>query len=337
LTPLEKELKQNRECVEALEPGDTSEDARKSITSLGAAYRALGMWEEALRTFDTGLSRAEEAEDPEATSRFLISRSCTFYHMGQYARAIEFATRAIKSRISDVSRAKYISYYLANPYEMLGDMKRYVALQEEAVNLTESFSYQQEQEHLPWILCRLAKGWDMMGYSHRANPVLVDHVAIFRNMNHRFGMPFSMLLLGRNLLNLDRPQESEQFLTEALVLYEENGQEGLLVDTVVALSEAAAAMKNMEEARLYADQAVEEARRGPRRAEGLADKRHLNQALIQSARIYLELGRKHESLVLYGEALEMAARSNRRLMLAELLELQKALIHPTPSVPGINF
>jgi tetratricopeptide (TPR) repeat protein len=213
---------------------------------------------------------------------------------------------------------------------MLGDLARYVSLQDEAIDLMKLLSGKEEREVLPWILCRLAKGWDATGNSKRANPVLVDHVAIFRNREHKFGMPFSMLLLGENLLRLGKPQESEQFLTEALVLFEGNGQEGLLVDTMVALSRAAAALKNKEEARLYADQAVEEARRGPRKAEGLADMRHLNQALIQAARAYLDLGRKHESLAFYGEALDLASKSNRRLMLAEILDLQKSLIRTTP-------
>jgi tetratricopeptide (TPR) repeat protein len=135
-----------------------------------------------------------------------------------------------------------------------------------------------------------------------------------------------MLILGRNLLNLGRPQESEQFLTEALVLFEENGQEGSLVETLVGLSSAAEAMGNSEEARLYADEAVEEAKRGPRKREGLADTRYVNQALIQAAKVYLKLDRRHESIAHYGQAIELAARYNRRLMLAELLRLQKTLI-----------
>lgn len=326
MTPLEKQLNKDKERFEALEPEDRSEEAWKRTTALGASYRALGRWDQALRIFDTGLSQAQEAGETEIASRFLISKSCTFYHMGRYARAIEFATRATVNPIPAVSKAEYISYYLANPYLMLGDLARYLSLQEEAIDLVKLLSDKEEREVLPWTLCRLAKGWDMTGDSERANPVLVDHVAIFRNREHRFGMPFSMLILGENLLHLGKPQESEQFLTEALVLYEANGQEGLLVDTMVALSKAAAAMKNMEEARLYANQAVEEARRGPRKAEGLADTRHLNQALIQAARVYLDLGRKHDSLAFYGEALDLASRSNRRLMLAEILELQKSLL-----------
>ena len=326
MTPLEKQLKQDKGRFEALKPEDHSEEARGRMTALGASYRALGMWDQALRVFSSGLSSAQRVGDTEDTSGFLISMSCTFYHMGHYARAIEYATRATVLPISDLSKAKYVSYYLANPYLMLGDLARYVALQEEAINFTKLLSDKEERECVPWFLCRLARGWDMTGDSERANPVLVDHVAIFRNMEHRFGMPFSMLVLGENLLHLGKPQESEQFLTEALVLYEANGQEGLLVDTVIALSKAAAAMKNMEEARLYADQAVEEARRGPRKAEGLADTRHLNQALIQAAQVYLKLKRKHESLTFYGEALDLASRSNRRLMLAEILRLQRALL-----------
>lgn len=326
MTPLEEQLEANKKRFDSLKPGDFSKSARECITALGASCRALGRWEDALQIFDTGVSRAVETHNPEATSGFMISKSCTYYHMGQYPRAIEFATRAISSSLPELKRAEYTSYYLASPYLMLGDLERYRDLQEEALRLTESVSNKGGKDYVPWVLCRLAKAWGMLGDSRKANPVLVDHVAIFRNVEHRYGMPFSMMLLGKNLLRLGKPQESEQYLTEALVLFEENGQEGYLADTLTHLSEAADAMGNLEEARLYADEAIEEARRGPRKAEGLADKRHLNQALIQAARVYSKLDRKHESLAFYGEALDLAARSNRRLMLSELLELQQTLM-----------
>jgi tetratricopeptide (TPR) repeat protein len=325
LTPLEKELKLNKDRFEALAPEDQSDEAMKRITALGASYRALGKWDLALRIFDMGASSAERAGDAEAVSGFLISKSRTFFHMGLYARAIEFATRAIALPVPGVDRADYISRPLANPYLLLGDLNRYVALQQEALSLTKLLQDEEEKEHLPWILCRLAEGWDMMGDHKRANPVLVDHVAIFRSREHRYGLPYSMLILGKNLLNLGRPQESEQFLTEALVLFEENEQEGSLVETLVGLSSAADAMGNMEEARLYADEAVEEAKRGPRKREGLADTRYVNQALIQAAKIYQKLDRRHEALEFYGQGLELAAKYNRRLILAELLKLQELL------------
>jgi len=326
MTPLEEQLKISKERFEALRPGEFSESARQCITALGASHRALGMWDEALRIFDIGLSRSAEADDKEATSRFLISKSCTYYHMGNYERAIGFAAEGVGLPISDSKRGEYVSYYLANPYLTLGDIEKYFSLQEMAVEITKGSSGQQRRELEPWILCRLARGFDMLGDSERANLILVEQAKRFRNIKQTYGIPFSLLILGRNLLHLGRLDEARQTLEECLKLYEKNCQEGFVVDAMAGLSEVALAMGDNGKARDCSDRAIREARQGPRKAEGLADKRHLNQALIQSAKVYLHLKERDKAVPLYDEALELAVASNRRLMIAELLELQNTQV-----------
>jgi hypothetical protein len=83
---------------------------------------------------------------------------------------------------------------------------------------------------------------------------------------------------------------------------------------------------NIREAKKYAEAAIDEARKGPRKTEGLGDRRHLNQALIQGAKVCLQLGERDRGLVLYREAMDLAVGSNRKLMITELLELEYALI-----------
>lgn len=326
MTPLEKQLNVREEQFDALSSDEYSESANKCLVALGASYRALGMWDEALRIFDIGLSHSDGANDKEAAPRFLISKSCTYYHMGHYGRAIEFASQALGLPISASKRTEYVSYYLANPYLMLGDVEKCVTLQEEAIERTRALSDQQQRDFEPWILCRLEKGHDMLGHSHKANPKLVEQVERFRNLKQTYGIPFSLLILGRNLLHIGKLKEAKQTLEESLELYQKNGQEGFVVDAMAELSETALAMSKSEEAKLHVDRAIEEARMGPRKAEGLADKRHLNQALIQGAKVYLHLKQTDNALTLYEEALDLAVSANRRLMITELLELRKTSV-----------
>ncbi len=55
MTELRELLEGSKAKVEALQADDHSEEAKRGIAQLGGAYRALGMWDEALETFDRGL------------------------------------------------------------------------------------------------------------------------------------------------------------------------------------------------------------------------------------------------------------------------------------------
>ena len=321
MTPLEKRLDANKDRFEALSREEHSVSAKKCIAKLGGSYRALGLWEDALRIFDIGLSRSRKAGDVDGISEFLTWKSNVHYHMGQYGRAIELATEGLGLEIPDSDRAGRISYYLANPYLMLGDIERYIALQEQALEITKKLPGEILENLEPWILCRLAKGQDMLGVSQKTSPILTEQVQRLRNLKHSFGIPFSLLILGKNLLGLGRLDEAKQTLTESLNLYQKNAQEGFVVDVLVELSEVALAEENCEKAKLHVDRAIEEARKRPRKAEGLGDKRHLNQALVQGAKVYLHLNRRDETLCFHKEALDLALRSNRKLMIAELMEI----------------
>ncbi|TET46472.1 tetratricopeptide repeat protein [candidate division TA06 bacterium] len=325
MTPLEKRLETNKDRFEALSREEHFASAKKCIAKLGGSYRALGLWEDALRVFDIGLSRSLKASDVGGISEFLTWKSNVHYHMGQYGRAIELAAEGLGLEIPDSDRANRISYYLANPYLMLGDIERYIALEEQALEITKKLAGKIPENLEPWILCRLAKGQDMLGVSQKTNPVLTEQVQRFRNLRQTYGIPFSLLILGKNLLGLGKLDEARQTLTESLNLYQKNVQEGFVVDVLVELSEVALTMENCEEARLHVDRAIEEARKGPRKAEGLADKRHLNQALVQGAKVYLRLNGRDRALCFYEEALDLALESNRKLMITELLGLQKTL------------
>lgn len=326
MTTLEKQLEINKEKFKLLSPKEYSESTKRCIVRLGSSYRALGLWKDALRIFDIGYSLSQEANNEEGKSEFLIWKSNVYYHMGHYGRSIEFAAKAIGLGISDSTRVRYISYYLANPYLMLGDIERYISLQEKAIEISKKLSDKIDKEYIPWLLSYLAQGYDIVGDYAKANKIILEQVDKFRNLHQEYGLPLSLLILGKNLLHLNEFKKAKKALKESFEFYKKTKQEGFVVDILVELSKHSLNIDNLEEAKLYINRAIAEARKGPRETEGLADKRHLNQALIQCAKVYLYSKEIEKSFAFYEEALDLAVGSSRKSMIIELLKIKENLM-----------
>jgi tetratricopeptide (TPR) repeat protein len=299
-------------------------ELKNSITQLGSSYRALGLWNEALDVFDKGLCLCQENNDTLGTGQFLIWKSNVYYHFGFYGRAIELASKAIEINTPIKARANWISYYLGKPFLMLGDIDRYVRLQNEAVNLIKNLDV--DELSLPWFLSDLAEGLNIIGDSEKAYAIIVEQVGKFKSMNQIHGIPYNLLILGKILLKLNQPAESKEALSEALSYYEKMKRESFIVDTLVELSKVELSRNNICEAKSLADKAIEEARKGPRETEGLADKRHLNGALVNGSRVHFLSNETQKAFELFKEAMSLAIDSNRKLMLQELSEIYRNAI-----------
>jgi tetratricopeptide (TPR) repeat protein len=321
LNTLEKQLKTHKKNFELLCLGGCSGKLKRCIVLLGGTYRALGLWEDALKIFDIGLSFSIKEKNEEGISEFFIWKSNVYYHSGFYGRAIEFATKALDLNITVPNKASRISYFLGKPYLMLGDFHKYIDLQNQAVELIKPLDIEIRDIDMPWFLSDLANGLLCMGNAEEAYRIVVKQVEAFKNIGQEHGTPYSLAILGKILLKLNRLDEAEEVLSEALTLYEKLKRECFIVDILVELSKVKWKTGDASMAKYYIDKAIEEARRGPRESEGLADKRHLNGALIQGSRIYTQLSEMNKAKELYREAMALAVESNRKPMIQELLEL----------------
>jgi tetratricopeptide (TPR) repeat protein len=156
------------------------------------------------------------------------------------------------------------------------------------------------------VFSDLANGLLCIGDVEKAYEIVVEQVEAFKNMGQEHGTPHSLTVLGKTLLELNRLDEAEAVLLEALTLREKLRRECFIVDILVELSKVKWKIGDTSMSKSYIDKAVEEAKRGPRETEGLADKRHLNGALIQGSRVYSQLGEVNKARELYREAMTLA-------------------------------
>lgn len=323
MTKLQKMLDACKAELEALRPDDHSEEAKRSIARLGGGYRALGLWKEALAAFDRGLRLCKEDDDLSGISGFLTWKSNVFFHSGQYGRAIELATRAVSASPTELAKAGRMSYYLALPHLLLGDLEKYVLLEEEAICMLAAAADDEQYRRLAWYRSRLARGLHLHGRSAEARELIVEQVGKLRQLNPKFGLPWAQLVRGAVEVQLGNLAEAEEALAESLSIYRMNQQEAYVVDVLTEQSRLAAARGDSQKAIRLAEEAVGEAGRGPRMSEGLADTRHLNFARAQAARAYLEVEDREQAAAAYDEALRLAAATNRGLIMRDLLRLGK--------------
>jgi tetratricopeptide (TPR) repeat protein len=321
MTVLEDQLYAARARVEALEPDDHSEGARRTLEAFGGWCRALGLWEEALKAYDRGLRLCEPENDPTEVSRFLTWKSNVFFHSGIYGRAVEFATQAVSVSPTDLEKAGRMSYFLGLPHLMLGDISNYVSLQQQALDILPTAPEDERERRVAWYRTRLAKGLLLQGDADDARQLIAEQVHAFRQTNPKFGLPWAQLVRGAVEVELSNFAEAEAALAESLSIYERNQQEAYVVDVLTEQSKLAVAQGEPRQAVALAEQAVAEARKGPRVRGGLADTRHLNFALAQAARAYLEIRDRERAAAAYDEALRLAAATNRGLIMRDLLRL----------------
>jgi tetratricopeptide (TPR) repeat protein len=322
MTKLQEQLNSARGRVEALIPDDNSEEAKRSLEHLGASCRALGLWDEALKAFDRCLQLCERKKDWAGVSGSLIWKSNVFYHRGIYGRAIELATNAISVSPTDLEKADRMSYYLAMPHLMLGDISKYVSLQDQALDFLRTAPEDERDVREPWYRSRLAKGQLLQGDSDGARRLIAEQGHRFRQSNPKFGLPWAQLVRGAVELELGNFAEANAALAESLSIYEQNQQEAYVVDVLTEQSRLSLAQEDLQQAVEIAGRAVAEGRKGPRMREGLADTRHLNFALAQAARAYSAVHDKDRGAAAYDEALGLAAATNRGLIMRDLLRLE---------------
>ena len=152
--------------------------------------------------------------------------------------------------------------------------------------------------------------------------MIEEQVELFRQVNPRYGLPWAQMVQGAIARELGDLPEAHSALEESLSRYKANLQEGYVVDVLTEQSKLAAARGDAPEAARLADEAVTEARRGPRECEGLADTRHLNFALAQAASAHLALGSHERAQIRYQEAMRLAVATSRGLLMRALVGLQ---------------
>lgn len=276
------------------------------------------MWDDALSTFNIGLEYCKNAYDEDGIREYYIWESNVYYHAGLYGRAIESATKGLNCQITDYSRSGDMAYYLGKPYLLLGDVQKYIDLQYKAIKLIEPLDKKLIEYDMAWDLTYLAEGLGYIGDFDSAYEIISEQVPIFKKLNQDHGIPYGLFVLGKIAMGLNKYDEAESALQEAFTLYEKLKRESFVVDIFVEFSKLAIKKNDIWKAKHYVDKAIEEARKGPRESEGLADSIHLNYALVQGAKVYLTSGETEKGQTFYKEAFNLAVDTSRKLLLKEL-------------------
>ncbi len=298
-------------------------ERKRAAHLLGAHYRGLGRWDEALALFRLVRDECAAADDLDGVNEFDTWLSNLHYHMGDYARAIDLI-RAVIERESavDVCRAAETgAYYLAKPLFITDQLEEHRAVVARAVETFRAKRPPHADQRLPWFLTELANNWLETGRAAEAVALAAEQVAVFRATASTSGIPHALMVHGFAAVAAGWPELAEASLAEALGLYRTSGREAFVCDCLIGLSRAAVLAGDLPLAQARAAEALAEARLGPRRTEGLADTIHLN-VLVQ---VYLAeklVGNLAAAGAAFEESRGLAQRHGRQLILRHLSEAE---------------
>lgn len=297
-------------------------ERKRAAHLLGAHYRGLGRWDEAMALFSLVRDECAAADDLDGVNEFDTWLSNLHYHMGDYARAIDLIRAVIEREAAvDVWRAAVTgAYYLAKPLFITDRLEEHQAVVIRAIETFRARRPPHADQRLPWFLTELASNWLETGRATEAVTLAAEQVSVFRAADHDAGIPHALMVLGFAAVAAGQPEAAETSLAEALGLYRASGREAFVCDCLVGLSRAAVLAGDLPLARGRATEALAEARLGPRRTEGLADSIHLNNVLVQVYVAEKLMGNLAAADAASVEANRLAERYDRKLILRHLAE-----------------
>lgn len=292
---------------------------------LGATYRGLGRWNEALALFQRMRDECAAAGDLAGVNDFDTFISNLYYHMGHYDRAIGLIRVVIarEREVSDECQAAATgAYYLAKPLFITDKLEEHRAVVTGAIKAFRMRRPPATEQRLPWFLCELVDNYRETGRAAEAETIAAEQIAAFRITGQEAGIPYALMVHGFAAVAARRPELAEASLDEALGMYRALGREGFVCDCLVGLSRTALAKGDIVTARTHAGEALREARLGPRRTEGLADTVHLNRVLVQVYATERSGGDEAEAAAALSEARQLAERHGRKLILRQIIEVE---------------
>ena len=303
MTKLEEQLEKHGENYREQKKEPSTDGFFESASLFGGSLRALGKWAEALDVFAGAFNKASCSQQTDREREFLVWISNVYYHSGRYSRAIEIAARALSKCQNNSERISILRYYLALPVLRVGDVTRYDELISEALSL---FDPNVDPERWTWLQCDKGRALFLLGSREQAAQLVSRQVQTFRlpGHSHKFGLPRALLLSGEILIEMDTDAACV-LLEEAQNLYAENNQEGFVVECLRLLSKVRYLQERFDETMSFAEIAIEECNKGPRKNEGLADKFHLLQVLLWRVYLLLEFGDKDKAAIDQQEAMKL--------------------------------